>query len=209
MRSYLYDPKREHVLPRNSFRGLHIEAVKFYTSNLLCALHHMHKRNIVYRDVKPENFLVSHHDKSVDYWSLGCSTYELYFNKTPFEVVFEKNFNSEVLLSDSRLFPDPIDPDFTALVKGMLRSDSSLRLGNTGVLTILRLHLSLGPIFHGMQLRHKRIQPPFGPSSRTSPTPNDLNGTQKKRVPKFRFTEIRRNFRLFSKFLEFVFPLSK
>ena len=216
--SYLYDAKRAHVLPRNPFRGLHLEAVKFYTSNVLYAFQHMHKQHIAYRDLKPENLLVNDkgylkvvdfgfakkipftgsdgkvsnktftlcgtpeylapeivlsrgYDKSVDCWALGCLTYELYFNKTPFaepgdpnQVIFRKIVESETLLSDSRLFPAPVDPNFKALVQKMLRSNSSLRLGNTsGGLDDVKAEPLFGPDFHWSAIAAQTHAAPFRP----------------------------------------------
>ena len=32
--------------------------VKFYTTQIICALEQLQKYNIIYRDIKPENFMI-------------------------------------------------------------------------------------------------------------------------------------------------------
>jgi len=54
--SYIYEKKK--CVPRNSFGGFEISAVKFYAANVILAFQHMHGKGIAYRDLKPENILI-------------------------------------------------------------------------------------------------------------------------------------------------------
>jgi len=53
------------------------DAARFYASNILLALHHLHSQNILYRDLKPENVLVSH-DGYVKIADFGLSKENIY-----------------------------------------------------------------------------------------------------------------------------------
>lgn len=53
------------------------DAARFYASNILLALHHLHSQNILYRDLKPENVLVSR-DGYVKIADFGLSKENIY-----------------------------------------------------------------------------------------------------------------------------------
>ena len=40
------------------FRTFSAEMVKFYSAEIVMALHHLHSNDVVYRDLKPENVLL-------------------------------------------------------------------------------------------------------------------------------------------------------
>uniref|UniRef100_A0A158R5L2 Protein kinase domain-containing protein n=1 Tax=Syphacia muris TaxID=451379 RepID=A0A158R5L2_9BILA len=140
---------------------------RFYAAEIVSALHYLHSKNIVYRDLKLENLMldkdghvkitdfgfakevvnrtwtmcgtpeylapeiVTHegHDKAVDWWSLGILIYEMIVGVPPFQGralndVFEK------ILEGKLKFPRHFDCNAKDLVKKLLQSDPSKRLGN-------------------------------------------------------------------------------
>jgi cGMP-dependent protein kinase len=96
----------------------------------------------------PELVLSKGHDKSVDYWALGCLIYELIVGRTPFQVslsvaelrsasllhsqddhqpeIFKKIIHSERALS----FPRGFDSTAADLVRRLLTPNPAFRLGN-------------------------------------------------------------------------------
>jgi serine/threonine protein kinase len=57
----LYNPKHQSrkVLSPSPLGGLELSQVVFYSSNVLSALCYMHNKDVIYRDLKPENLVVS------------------------------------------------------------------------------------------------------------------------------------------------------
>eukprot|EP00941_MAST-03F_sp_MAST-3F-sp1_P004520 g4520.t1 len=47
------------TIDRNVFGGLHINDVRFYLTNVIVALRYIHKMGFMFRDIKPENLLLS------------------------------------------------------------------------------------------------------------------------------------------------------
>ena len=65
--SYIYE--KPDTIPRSSEGGFQLDAVKFYTANVVMAFRHLHKRGIAYRDLKPENLLMNNNGylKMIDF----------------------------------------------------------------------------------------------------------------------------------------------
>ncbi len=79
----------------------------------------------------PEIILSRGHDKSVDYWSLGCLVYELLIGKTPFSDSRHTEIFKKAIRSDQYLkFPSGFDLHAEDLIRRLLRSSFAFRLGN-------------------------------------------------------------------------------
>ena len=55
-----YCPGGELFFYLNQIDRFKEDVARFYASNIVLAIHHIHSQNIVYRDLKPENVLVDH-----------------------------------------------------------------------------------------------------------------------------------------------------
>ncbi|CAD6581737.1 MAG: serine/threonine protein kinase, AGC [Cyphobasidiales sp. Tagirdzhanova-0007] len=140
---------------------------RFYAANIILVLEYLHNRNLIYRDLKPENLLLdSHgylkvtdfgfakyvpdrtftlcgtpeylapeiinsagHGKAADWWAFGVLLFEMlcgyppFFDESPWGI-YEK------ILAGNFAFPPHVDPVARDLVRRMLSSDRSKRLGN-------------------------------------------------------------------------------
>ena len=56
--SYVYEKRG--AVPRAMDGGFEMSAVQFYAANVVLAFRHMHSKGIAYRDLKPENLLLTH-----------------------------------------------------------------------------------------------------------------------------------------------------
>merc|ERR1712000_657914 len=77
------------------------ERVRLYSAEIALALHHLHSRDIVYRDLKPEVLKGQGHGCPVDWWSLGTLIYEMLTGLPPYysqniNIMYQKILNGEL-----------------------------------------------------------------------------------------------------------------
>mmetsp|Transcript_48583 Transcript_48583/g.126060 ORF Transcript_48583/g.126060 Transcript_48583/m.126060 type:complete len:338 (-) Transcript_48583:544-1557(-) len=179
------------------------ETTKFFAASIVTALETMHKSDIVYRDLKPENLLLDDqgymkitdfgfakvvedrtwtlcgtpeylapeiiqskgHGKAVDWWALGILIYEMlagyppFYDENPFGI-YQK------ILAGKVEFPRHFDMQAKDLIKKLLQSDRSKRLGNlkNGGEDVKRHKWFKGFDWNG--LLNRSIPPPIVPEVR-------------------------------------------
>lgn len=80
----------------------------------------------------PELIQSKGHDKSVDYWALGCLIYELICGRTPFAHESQRELFQNILMSRKTLkFPSRFNSNAKDLVQQLLKQEPTFRLGNT------------------------------------------------------------------------------
>lgn len=181
-------------------RRFPVNVAKFYASQIVLALEYLHTKDIIYRDLKPENLLLDAngnikiadfgfakriedrtwtlcgtpeylapeiiqskgHGKPADWWALGILIYEMlagfppYFDDNPYGI-YEK------ILKGRLKFPSHFDSVSKDLLRNLLNSDLTKRLGNLrGGSEDVRFH----PWFHGVNWRaflERKIRAPIVP----------------------------------------------
>ena len=125
--------------------------------------------------IAPEILLGEEHSYAVDYWSLGCITYELLFGVPPFNAdTVEDIFNN--ILSGSYEWPEELPEEFQTsgvedFVKKLLDQNPKTRLGGE----IIKEHPFLKPIDWDTLLQEQLFTPVGEPedTSRFSPRKNN------------------------------------
>lgn len=81
--------------------------------------------------LSPELVLSKGHDKSADYWALGCLVYELLCGRTPFAHDNHQEVFKRILQSAKYLrCPSKMNPSVTDLISKLLTPNATMRLGN-------------------------------------------------------------------------------
>ena len=133
--------------------------------------------------LSPELVLSKGHNKSVDYWALGCLVYELLVGTTPFQDQQQPKIFEKIIHCDKHLhFPEDFDEDAKDLIRRLLTPNPALRLGALAGATqdIMDHRWYRAAHFSWTDLHARRIPAPFKPpisdpldSSNFDPYPED------------------------------------
>ncbi len=112
--------------------------------------------------IAPEIFNNKGYDSSVDWWSLGCLTYEMLNGNPPF--IFDKNNFNINIFNKEIFYPNSFTEEAKLFLKDILIVDPNKRLGSgkNGIENIKK-----HPFFNGINwedLENKKVIPPFIPN---------------------------------------------
>lgn len=118
----------------------------------------------------PELIQSKGHDKSVDYWALGCLVYELICGRTPFAHENQRDLFQNILYSRKTLkFPSKFNVQAKDLVQQLLKQEPTYRLGNTkdGVDEIMKHKwFKTSSTFTWEDLNQMNLKAPYVPTIR-------------------------------------------
>ena len=106
------------------------------------------------------------HDKSADYWALGCLVYELLVGHTPFQHDNQQEIFKRIIQSTRYLhFPKAVDSGAVDLITKLLAANPAYRLGNLqgGADDIMNHVWFKKSKFDWNQLYAKKIKAPYAP----------------------------------------------
>ena len=112
--------------------------------------------------IAPEILINKGYDSNVDWWSLGCLTYEMLIGYPPFKID-KNNFNINIF-NNEIFYPNSFTDEAKMFLKDILIVDPNKRLGSgkNGIDNIKK-----HPFFNGINwedLENKKVIPPFIPN---------------------------------------------
>merc|ERR1712130_230711 len=146
---------------------------RFYSSCVIEAFDYMHDRDIIYRDLKPENLVLTWpdylapeivtgqgHGKGVDWWTLGILIYEMLASFPPF-------FDDEPMMTYRKIiqgkfkFPRYLSAQSKDLISKFLKPKATKRLGVIkGGADLIRQHPWFKD-FSWNSLKQQLLKPPI------------------------------------------------